>query len=475
MKKRVRKFIEEKHLLAQGERVLVGVSGGADSVCLLLLLRELRKEQVMLLHAVHVHHGIRGAEADADLKFVRELCHEWEIPLSVQYADVPALAAEQHMSLEEAGRKVRYELFEKVAMEIGAHAVCVAHHRDDLVETMLFRMLRGTGVRGLLGIPAKSTPFSNPRLRLIRPLLCVTRQEIEEYLREAGVSYCTDSTNADNQYQRNYLRNVVLPSFSQVNARAEEHIASLAERLEPLVELLDRHLATAIPQCISPEGLDVRHTLRLTKAVRREVLLYYVKTQAGTAKDITDQHISALEELLQGDVSKEIRLPYGLTFVRGYTHIYCKTADEESFRAGCAREIREFPVKMQLSDGSLLEFSLLEYKKTFTIPKNKCTKWLDYDKIVGSISVRYRRGGDYLVISPAGQRQLLQDTLVNLKIPKEQRDTMELVTCESEILWIPGYRGSEAYRVSQDTKNILQMRWSSATGSEDGAGEVGVL
>ncbi len=419
----------------------------------------------MLLHAVHVHHGIRGAEADADLRFVRELCHEWEIPLSVQYADVPALAAEQHMSLEEAGRKARYELFEKVAMEIGAHAVCVAHHRDDLVETMLFRLLRGTGVRGLLGIPAKSTPFSNPRLRLIRPLLCVNRQEIEDYLREQGVSYCTDSTNEDNQYQRNYLRNVVLPSFSQVNARAEEHIAALAERLEPLVELLDRHLATAIPQCISPEGLDIKNTLRLTKAVRREVIQYYVKTQAGTAKDITDQHISALEELLQGDVSKEIRLPYGLTFIRGYTHIFCKK--DAWGMAVCeerVREIRDFPVKMSLFDGSLLEFSLLENKKTITIPKNKCTKWLDYDKIVGSISVRYRRSGDYLVISPAGQRQLLQDTLVNMKIPKERRDTMEFVTCDSEILWIPGHRGSEAYRVSQDTKNILQMRWSDNTG-----------
>ncbi len=463
MKKCVREFMLSE-LPAQGARVLVGVSGGADSVCLLFLLDELRREGLLSIHVLHVHHGIRGEEADADMAFVERLCVERKLPLSVVRADVPKLATEWQLGLEEAGRRVRYEAFAEYAQKVGADAVCVAHHRDDLAETVLFRLLRGTGVRGVSGIPACSYPFANTKLPLLRPLLRVSRAEIEAYLTQRGIPYCIDSTNADSAYTRNYVRNVLIPACETVNVRAKEHLASFAEQMEPLLRLLDSCLEKALPCCIDDEGLRIAETMALPEAVQTALVHRFVSEQTGTAKDITERHVVAVRELLTAEVSKEVHLPYGITLVRGYEHIICK---KDAGQAGTKEAlfqtmITQFPADVRLSDGGRVHFEVFPYENSMTIPKNLCTKWLDYDKIRGDVCVRGRRSGDYMVISVSGHRTMLQDMLVNLKIPKEGRDSMALVACDSEILWIPGVRGSEAYRITSDTKKVLQITWQEA-------------
>ncbi len=458
MRRLVRAYVEKEQLLAHGDHVLVGVSGGADSMCLLFLLRELAKEYKLTLSVLHVHHGIRGEAADGDAAFVTRYCEEHALPVYVRYVDVPAVAKQEHLSVEEAGRKLRYALLAETAAEVGATAVCVAHHRDDLAETVLFRMLRGTGLRGLVGMEPVSRPFADESLRLVRPLLCVGREDIERFLGEEGISFRTDESNADNHYDRNYLRNVVFPELTHINAKAKEHLAKLSEHLRPVAELLAELTAEALPRCITEDGLLCEPTLALPAAVRREVLLKYLKQCAGTARDLTEQHIEALEGLLTAEVSKELSLPYGLTLVRGYTSIFEEAEKESSPSEEAERELHDFPTKLRLFDGRMLECALLKHKKSDRIPKNKCTKWFDYDKIIGSISVRHRRSGDYLVISVSGQRKSLQDVLVNEKIPKAKREAMEYVACGSEILWIPGCRGSEAYRVNDDTETVLQLR-----------------
>ncbi len=455
MKKRVQSFIEKERLLAQGERIIVGVSGGADSMCLLLLLKELCEELRAELRVVHVHHGIRGEEADADEQFVRGVCEAWKVPLTVFREDVPTLAKEWQIGLEEAGRRVRYRCFAEEATRVGAQAVCVAHHKDDVAETVLFRLLRGTGLRGMLGIPTMSHPFSDENVRLVRPLLCVSRREIEEYLQTKGVPYRKDSTNESTEYDRNYIRKVLLPACERINAEVTEHIAAFARQAKPVVEWMDAEVEAAMLRVKSDEGLSIDSLSKLPEALRNLVLLRFLQENAGTAKDITERHVEALVSLINAPVSKEVCLPYGMIPVRGYSHIFMKKKSELVYEE---RHVEHFPSEFAVGDGEWLEFSLLTAKNISEIPKNQYTKWFDYDKIKQGISIRTRRAGDYLVVSLDGRRKRLQDVLVDRKVPRAERERA-LVATGDQVLWFPGCRSSEAYRVSESTMRILQIHW----------------
>lgn len=214
-------FAQENKMFTQGDRVVLGVSGGADSVCLLLAMAENDKE--ICLRVVHVHHGLRGKEADRDGEFVRELCRELGVPFEIVYRDVAGYAREKGLSVEEAGRILRYEALEGAAKrweEDGGRQVLigVAHHQDDNVETILHHLLRGSGLRGLAGMQ----PVQGNR---VRPLLGVRRQEIVEYLEKRGMEWCEDSSNGEKEYTRNRIRGELIPYMTRyVNERASENI-----------------------------------------------------------------------------------------------------------------------------------------------------------------------------------------------------------------------------------------------------------
>ena len=225
MTDRVRKYIRQYQLLQEGDRVTVGLSGGADSVCLLLCMKAVQEEYRLQLQAVHVHHGLRGEEADRDAAFAESLCRKLAVPFRLRHAPVRELARREGLSLEEAGRILRYQILRE---ESNGGKIAVAHHRDDQSETLLFHMVRGTGIRGLAGmLPEKDG--------IIRPLLCVGRAEIEVYLQSVGQEYCVDSTNADTAYARNRIRCELLPWLrDNMNPRVSEHLAELAEQAAQL-------------------------------------------------------------------------------------------------------------------------------------------------------------------------------------------------------------------------------------------------
>lgn len=228
----VRSTISNYHMLGRGDRVAAGVSGGADSVCLLRVLGELRQEYGLTLSVIHVHHGIRGAEADRDARFTEELCRKLAIPCQVIYKDIPALAASERCSEEEMGRAVRYEALMEYAVAHDCNRIAVAHNRDDHAETVIGNLCRGSGIGGLTGIPPV-------RDRIIRPLLFCGRAQIEEYLAELGQDYCDDSTNAGDAYTRNRIRHQVLPLLeTAVNKKSTEHIIETAEQLRQVEEYL---------------------------------------------------------------------------------------------------------------------------------------------------------------------------------------------------------------------------------------------
>ena len=248
LSEKVYAFTEKFALITPGERVLVAVSGGADSMVLLSVLRRWQQAGLTLA-AVHIHHGIRGAEADRDAEFVTQMCRKWQIPLFLVRARVPEIAAREHLGLEETGRLVRYAVFERLAAAWQADRVATAHTASDRAETVLMHLLRGCGVAGLSGIPAR-------RDKVVRPLLTCTRVEIEDYCRRSGIPYVEDSTNADVRYTRNAVRRELLPVMRRLNPAAEQALLRLADSAAEDEQCLAQLAADALTNARTSAGWD---------------------------------------------------------------------------------------------------------------------------------------------------------------------------------------------------------------------------
>ncbi len=329
VRNRVKKYIIEESLIPPGAHVLLGLSGGADSVCLLWLLKSLEEELSFTLHALHVQHGIRGEEAERDLRFSREMSAALSVPFHAVHLDVPTYAEKHGLGLEEAARLLRYRALEetlqdwlsaeKAAPETGR--IAVAHHQEDQAETVLHNLIRGTGLRGLGGMQPRQE-------RLIRPLLAVTREEILGELSAAGLSYVTDSSNGELCYTRNRLRQRVLPELRELNSRAAEHISAAAELLREADALLREQAASWVLQqreAAPPEDREGRKSeagdvltelrvplpaLRREKPLlRRYIFMAMLDDMNTPRKDWGAVHLRALETLLFRQGGAHLDLP----------------------------------------------------------------------------------------------------------------------------------------------------------------------
>jgi tRNA(Ile)-lysidine synthase len=485
MQKKIQIFIRQYHMIEENDHVAVGVSGGADSVCLLHLLCELRKCMHFRLTAVHVEHGIRGAESLADAAFVRQLCADWNVPLHTFSVDALHQAKTQHQSLEEAARELRYRCFYEACRKCGANRLAVAHHGDDCAETVLFHLSRGTGLRGLCGIvPVRELP--EQKLTLIRPLLCVTKAEIEAYLEQIGQEYRTDSTNADVTMSRNRIRSQVLPQLCEVNTAAVPHIVRTAGYLEEICEYLDEAAWDAGSAYITYEReknkivkirLQRQGILAMPTVLQKNLIHRLLGELAGSKKDLTAAHMESVQALFTAQVGKSVCLPYGIRAYADYEQIVLqkefgqkKQTDQtdrnnrkkQSAKNEAEKKTREYelviPGECILESGEHITTKILEFDGNFQqIPEKTCTKWFDYDKIKDTVQIRTRRPGDYLQVQAAGGHKKLKDYLINSKIPKEERDQLLLLAEGSHILWVIGQRISEAYKVTQKTKHIFEV------------------
>lgn len=496
--KKVQAYMYEHHMTNVGDTVIVGVSGGADSVCLLLLLKRLENELGIRVHAVHVNHGLR-TDAGADEAYVKGLCKEYDVPLTVKHADVTAYAEKEGLGCEEAGRKLRYEAFaeagraacaqEGTAATAGAAAtadvglkndthvkIAVAHHMDDRAETVLFHLLRGTGLSGLSGI----RPV---RENVIRPLLCLTRAQIEEWLFQKNISYCMDSTNLEDTYTRNKIRHNILPyAETEICSRSVEHIAAAADICLETEEYLEGQTRELYDECVisnleaggEAQGgkrrvLSDALCVRLSVAefqpaaplLQKRLLLFIMEKLTPYRKDITAVHVESIRDLFYRNGNGEISLPYELTARREYDTVVIekkRMPTEERFY----REISELPRQIELPDGRVLSLELLngsggERLENENIPQKTYTKWFDYDKIKGYMVVRTRQTGDYLTVRPQA-RKTLKKYMVDEKIPKRERERILLLAEGEHVLWVIGHRISEYYKVSEDTTHILQVQ-----------------
>lgn len=451
---RVKIFIEENGMLQKGDRVTVGVSGGADSVCLIFVLMRLREEYDLSLSVVHVMHGIRGDEAVRDRDFVQALCQKYGLPFECIEKDVPAIASLNRMSIEEAGRMVRYEVFENA----GGDRTAVAHNADDMAETVLFNLFRGSSIRGLSGIPAVSG-------RIIRPLLCMPRRQIEEYLKENGLEFVVDSTNFDNDYSRNKIRNIILPMAREVNFRAADHINGTAYDLQKTDEFLYGLTKKAYERYVSKSagsaGIDVKAAAELHEVILKRLIYMVIGELSGAKKDVSRVHVEDTVRLFSMQSGRKLSLIYGLSAQRCFDSVIIRKEDIPSFFD--AEEKPEVPLSLIIEKGTktlpgpvTVRARVIDAKDA-KIKDLPYTKWFDYDKMSDGVVFRTKKTGD--VIGVRGGSKKVKDVLTEEKIPVWKRGSLYLLADGSNVLWIPGIRYSENCKVGEDTKKVLILTW----------------
>ena len=481
--KRIEKFIQKYHMLTCGDRVIAGVSGGADSVCLFLMLLELRKKIGFDLIAVHVHHGLRGEAADQDQQFVEALCEQHRIPLEIFRVNLESIAKKRKQSLEEAGRMVRREAFDSVCKKYGGNKIALAHHQNDNAETLLWNLSRGTGLDGLGGIRPVNGKF-------IRPLLCMNREEIEEYLAKRKQSYCIDETNAGTDYTRNKLRHLVLPILEeQVNSAAVRHMNETMEQIWELQEYMQEQVEAAYQECVQEHfekacwiQIQQKSFETFPELIKKMVIRKGMEQVGGKKRNLSHKHVDVIMELMNKQVGRTLDLPYEMHAKRNYEGIRLEKqrtySSGEEKKAGIIQECMaelNIPGETILADRNLkLRCKILEKPKNLSIkdiPQKIYTKWFDYGIIKSSLYIRTRQAGDTIVIDEKGHQKKLKNWFVDEKIPKEVRDSQLLLAENNEILWVLGHRMSQAYQVKQSTKWILQIEvetYKSDGGKENG-------
>lgn len=445
IRRKVENFIIKEQMIEKGDRILLGVSGGADSVCLLCLLQDLSDKMGFSLGVLHIEHGIRGEESLRDAEFVRQLCREKELPFEQHSYDVPKLAKEEGLSEEEAGRKVRYAAFTEKMEKEGYRKTAVAHNLNDNAETMLFHLARGSALAGLSGIPAV-------RGKIIRPLLCLERREIEAYLAAIGQDYCQDRTNQELIYSRNRIRHQILPELEEINPKAVEHMGKTAAFIGEADLYLTREAMKLEEACLKKDKGEVRIAIgRLKEAdplLRRYLFMDALEAVSGKRMDLGERHLQDLEELLSRQSGKRIDLPYGMQALRSYEEVILKKKEKKEEAEGISHE--EWEISFTRLEAENVDFMTMIEEKPYT-------KYIDYDKMNSKPVLRTRQPEDYLILDRSGRKKSLRRYFIDRKIPAEERDKRLLLADGSHIVWILGERLSYAYYLTEQTKHILKI------------------
>lgn len=466
-------------MIEAGDCILAGVSGGADSVCLLMLLAELREEMGFALEAVHVEHGIRGEESRQDAAFVEDLCRAIQIPLHMIEVDVPAYSEEKGLGTEEAARILRYEAFRKIALQKNAK-IALAHHQEDNAETMLFQLARGSSLAGLCGMqPIRK---DDGGVTYIRPLLHVHREEVEVFLKEQEQFYRMDSTNAELTYSRNYIRNIILPKFKEVNAQAVQHMNTTAGLLAEVHDFLmqEAEVAWGKAVCVCEEKngqrgleLDINMIVTLHPALQKEIIYRAIAYMSGGKKDIGLVHVLDILALCSNQSGKQVHLQGGIMVQKEYQTLrfLCKETEYQNEQDIFAKKGNDICVLAEMlkeenteiplgENGEKLLISIFPYEsKNIKIPQKPYTKWMDYDKIKQGFCVRTRRSGDVFVVDALGHRKKVKQYFIDEKIPASQREKMWLLAQDNMVLWLIGERMSEHVKVTENTKTIIEITY----------------
>jgi tRNA(Ile)-lysidine synthase len=493
----VEKTIAEHRLLVHGETVVVGVSGGPDSLCLLHLLHRLRDRLRLDLHAAHLDHSLRGGESDGDRRFVQAIAAEWKLPCHVERVDLHHLAREHRLAIEEAGRLARYAFLRRTALDVGALTIAVGHNADDQAETVLMHWLRGSGLAGLRGM-LPLTPLTSYRLpvepdeepgcgglRLIRPLLETPRSVIEDYCQRHELEARSDRSNLDTTYFRNWLRHTVLPLLAEHNPNVREVIRRSAQVVAGDYELLRSLLLDTWPRVVLEEAgdritFDLDAWRELPTSLQRSTVREAVHRLRRTLRNINFVHVeNAITVARSGTTGDQSTLPRGLVLTLGYERLSIRDEGAEDvlvdwplMPAGSAATSVNIPGDTALPGADwLLRTETMSPGDLDGAWESNPDRWRAYldAAVVGAIAhLRTRKPGDRFRPQGMGGRSVkLGDFLTNQKVLRRLRDRLPLLVGEGGIAWVCGQRIDERARVRDTTRQILVARFVRAGDLEE--------
>nr|WP_207714689.1 tRNA lysidine(34) synthetase TilS [Clostridium tetanomorphum] len=442
-------------MINKNDKIIIGVSGGPDSMCLLHILNTMKEDYKFEVVAAHINHCLRGEEGDKDEEYVRNFCKINDIDFYSIKIDINKLTKQRNLSCETAGREARYSFFNKLMKNLGATKVALAHNANDQCETILMRIMRGTGVEGLVGIkPVRENKY-------IRPLINITREEIEDYCRLNDLNPRIDKTNLDTIYTRNKIRLELIP---YIRENFNDDIINVVNRLADNVEIDNSYIELIAEGCfkkfcrvennkvvISKEGF-LEHRSIITRVIRLGI-----NNIRGNLCNFEKVHIDDIINLQKNNTGKEIMLPGSIKACNNYGDIQIFEYIKEDYQ----KDKNEYMLqigKNYIEGGIRVNLELLHKNQLLKIENKNDIKYFDFDKINGNIMLRYRKDGDK--ITPLGMKgsKKLKDLFMDLKIPKDKRDRIPLICFGKYIAWVVDYRISENFKVENTTKNILKIK-----------------
>jgi tRNA(Ile)-lysidine synthase len=494
---KIRRTIDRHGLLAGGGTVVVGVSGGPDSLCLLHVLNRLREDYRIELHVAHLDHRIRGVESQEDAAFMVRLAEEWGLPATVEARDVPQLARESKLAIEEAARQARYSFLAQVALAVGANRIAVGHNADDQTETIVMHWLRGAGLAGLRGM-LPQTELGQMRLeaawpdhppldlQLIRPLLETPRAEIEVYCLEHGLKPRFDRSNLDTTYYRNRLRHELIPYLESYNPNIREVLRRSAQVISDDYSFLQAELERIWPVVVSSESeeaasltevitFDLECWRALSTSQQRSTLREAIHRLRRSLRNINWIHIeNALSALRDKPAGTQVTLPQGLMLTIGYRDF--TVADEgyvpevdwpllfvESL-AVAVPGVTELPDSDWYLEAAIIERG--EFNEDLLDNPNPWQAFLDYEKAGSELVLRQRRSGDrFQPLGLGGHEKSLHTFMIDVKIPRSLRGFVPIVASPRHIVWVAGWRIDERAKITAKTERVLHLAFRSVDSS----------
>lgn len=449
MREKVISTIEKYGMIEKGDGIVVGLSGGPDSTCLIHVLSTIRELYDIKIYAVHLNHMIRDAEALRDEQFSMELANKLDIPFFSKQVPVEEFARNNKLSTEEAGRIIRYEYFEDIIKKTGAKKIALAHNMNDQAETMLMHFIRGSGLNGISGI----RPFREGKY--IRPIIGCSREEIEEYCSINKLNPVIDSTNEEKIYTRNRVRLELIPYIKKYfNPNLVESLYKVSDIISYEDEYLNSRTFIELDRIRTGDFVDINSFNLLHISLRRRMIRVLIEGVKGDLDGIESKHISdCIEFIEKKHTGRTLSLPDGMECIIQY----------DNFKISKKEEIIDFEYSLKIPGDTFIKecncivnINIIEKRELF-FNDSQFIKYFDYDKIKGGITARNKRDGDY--IYPKGMRgkKKIKDIFIDKKIPREQREKTLLITKESEVVWLQGLRDSRNYKIDENTVNIIKI------------------
>ncbi|UQK59556.1 tRNA lysidine(34) synthetase TilS [Fenollaria massiliensis] len=436
-----RNFIKENNLINKSDTIVSAVSGGSDSVFMLEMLLSIKEEYNLHIIVCHVNHGLRGAEAQRDEDFVKNLSEKYGLIYEVEHIDMAGYAKEHSLTCEEAGRKLRYIFFEELKNKYKANSVAIAHNENDVAETMMLNIFRGTGLDGLESIPLRRDFY-------IRPILCFEKSEILEYLKENNINYVDDSTNFTNDYKRNLIRNEMIPfiekNFNENVIASMARLAAISKENNEYIEIIinDKYKSIVKAGSIDRDGFNKLHHYEKTIILRK-----FLKENLKYLNNISKENIEEMINLILLDSGKRYDIDNKHYLVNDFDKTTFKVLDNNEFSEEISLDFKLDKV-----------YNIYGRKFKFVLSdKILSKKYLDYDLLNGKLSLRNRRSGDRFNPFGMSGSKKIKDYFIDKKISSDERAKILFLTNDEDIACVIGYDIANKYRASTKTKNYLNI------------------